>query len=462
MMVGATACCAIVWASYGRDASGQAKAGGQQEGQAASAAKAKILFLHHSTGECVWNGGVKEWFAAYNKANKTEYEIIEQNFPKDDPYGWNNYPYDYWNIWVKHAGSKPFKGEPTLEMLTPKYDVIVFKHCFPVSGVEEDTGKGDVASEDKRIENYKLQYEALKKKLREFPKTKFIVWTGAALKKSETDEDSAKRAKAFFEWVRDRWDEQGDNIYIWDFRELETEGGLYLKDAYAQGDSHPNEKFSKKVAPLFCQRVLEVVRGSAVLELRILADAKEMRSDPKKLTRYVEALKNGGTRRLSGDETYQWFEIANPVDFFKPQGDLSTRFEKDKANYAMVAERVADKYYVLAHIGDKYGLTRRSGEADWSLESAQVDHDTMGRPIIAFTLDERGGNKLALLTRQNRERQLAILIDDLVISQATIKDEIHARGAIYGSFTPEEVNELVRKLNAGAQPKPPADKAQAP
>lgn len=225
-------------------------------------AKARILFLHHSTGECVWNGGVQEWFDAWNKEHKTAYEIVERPFPKEDPYGWNNYPFDYWNIWVQHAGRKPFKGEPTLEMLTPEHDVIVFKHCFPVSAIDEDTGKPDIASDEKRVENYKLQYAALKKKLREFPKTKFIVWTGAALVKSETDADAARRAKEFFEWVRRTWDEPGDNIFVWDFQSLETEGGLYLKGAYAAGDSHPNEKFAKQVAPLFCRRIVDVIAGA--------------------------------------------------------------------------------------------------------------------------------------------------------------------------------------------------------
>ncbi len=227
----------------------------------ASENKASVLFLHHSTGECIWNGGVEAWFDAYNKSHKTKYTITEQAFPKDAPYGWNNYPYDYWNIWVKHAGARAYKGEPTLEMLSRKYDVIVFKHCFPVSAIEEDTGHGDVASEDKRIENYKLQYEALKMKMREFPKTRFIVWTGPALVKSETDEDAAGRARAFFDWVRKEWDKPGDNIYLWDFRELETEGGLYLNDSYAMGDSHPNEGFSKKVAPHFCRRIVDVILG---------------------------------------------------------------------------------------------------------------------------------------------------------------------------------------------------------
>ncbi|MGB2975841.1 MAG: hypothetical protein WBD18_07365, partial [Phycisphaerae bacterium] len=223
---------------------------------------ARILFLHHSTGECVWNGGVADWFDAYNAAHGTRYAITEQAFPKDSPYGWENYPYDYWNIWVKNAGPKPFQKEPTLEILAPKYDLIVWKHCFPVSSIEADTGQPDVASSEKRIENYKLQYAALKAKMREFPKVRFLVWTGAALVKGETDAESARRACGFFNWVRNEWDEKGDNIFLWDFYALETERrSPYLKDAYAAGDSHPNEAFSRKVAPLFCRRIVDVVQG---------------------------------------------------------------------------------------------------------------------------------------------------------------------------------------------------------
>jgi hypothetical protein len=30
---------------------------------------ANILFLHHSTGRNIWNGGVKHWFKKYNDEN---------------------------------------------------------------------------------------------------------------------------------------------------------------------------------------------------------------------------------------------------------------------------------------------------------------------------------------------------------------------------------------------------------
>lgn len=221
---------------------------------------ARVIFLHHSTGEVIWNGGVRDWFASHNKTHGTRYTVEERAFPSGDPYPWENYPYDYWNIWVKHAGTSAYRGEPTLEMLAKSYNVVVLKHCFPVSGIEAD-GSPSVASPDKTLANYKLQYAAIKAKLRTFPNVRFLVWTGAALLKTETSSESADRAKQFFDWVKTTWDEPGDNIYVWDFFALETDGGKYLVPAYSAGDSHPNGTFAARVAPLFCQRLVDVIAG---------------------------------------------------------------------------------------------------------------------------------------------------------------------------------------------------------
>lgn len=223
----------------------------------------KIIFLHHSTGNNVWKGGVPQWFEKYNQDNGKNYQISERAFPSGKPYAWKNYPFDYWNIWVANAGSEPYMEEPTLEILTPGYDVIVFKHCYPVSAIMPDEGTADTASEEKTLGNYKLQYAALKAKLRQFSDNKFIVWTGAALVAGNTNEESAARAREFAEWVRDEWDEPGDNIFVWDFFDLETEGGNVLKDEYAAApdDSHPNEAFCKNVAPLFAKRIVDVIEG---------------------------------------------------------------------------------------------------------------------------------------------------------------------------------------------------------
>jgi len=249
-----------------------------------------IIFLHHSTGRVIWNGGtapsgithfagristrlesflntkaqLRLLFKEYNKEQDKNYSIKEKIFPKPAPYGWNNFPYDYYNIWVKNAGEEPFMEEPTLEMLTKDYQVIIFKHCFPVSNIQADPDSADINSDYKSISNYKLQYSTLRDKLHEFQDTKFILFTGAAQVRSLITEDEAKRAKEFFGWVTDQWDLPGDNIFLWDLYILQTEGGLYFKDEYAVSpdDSHPNDDFASKVVKLLFNRIIDVIENN--------------------------------------------------------------------------------------------------------------------------------------------------------------------------------------------------------
>jgi hypothetical protein len=248
----------------------------------------KIIFLHHSTGSVIWQESEASLFTKavrrissrladaighkaklpllfekINEKNNKNYLIKEMIFPKASPYGWHNYPYDYYNIWVKNAGSVPYMEEPTLELLTKDYQVIIFKHCFPVSNIQSDKGTADINSDYKSLANYKLQYAALKDKLLEFPDTKFILWTGASLVKSAVSEDEAKRARDFFTWVINEWDMPEDNIYIWDLYSLETEGGLYFKEEYATSptDSHPNREFAGKAVQLIFNRIVDVIEN---------------------------------------------------------------------------------------------------------------------------------------------------------------------------------------------------------
>jgi len=248
-----------------------------------------IIFLHHSTGDIIWRGAEKSFFTKatrristsladiigekdnlpllfekYNKEHNTNYRIKNMVFPKVSPYGWHNFPYDYYNIWVKNAGDEPFMEEPTLELLTKEYKVIIFKHCFPVSNIQADQDSADINSDIKTISNYKLQYSALRDKLHEFSDTKFILFTGAAQVKSNISEDEAKRAKDFFIWVIEEWDLPDDNIFLWDFYNLETEGRLYFRDDYATSpnNSHPNVVFAEKAAKLLYNRIIDVIENN--------------------------------------------------------------------------------------------------------------------------------------------------------------------------------------------------------
>jgi hypothetical protein len=249
----------------------------------------RIIFLHHSTGQAIWDGNgatfltkvVRKispklsrkfykksslpWlFDNYNGEVYNRYVIEDLIFPKKEPYSWNNFPYDYYNIWVRNAGNETYMEEPTLEILTKTYQVIVFKHCFPVSNIQSDRDTGDINSDYKSIANYKLQYLELRHKLLEFPRTRFILFTGAAQVKSQISEEDAKRAREFFDWVVQEWDMPDDNIYIWDFYNLQTEGGIYFKDsnAYSTDNSHPNMDFSGYASELLFNRIIDVITSN--------------------------------------------------------------------------------------------------------------------------------------------------------------------------------------------------------
>lgn len=221
---------------------------------------ARIIFLHHSTGENIWNGGVPQLMEEYNKNNGKSYKIIEQTYPSTKGgYPWSNYPYDYYNLWVKHMDNSQDRKELNLDQIAANNDIIIFKHCFPVGEIQEDIRKPDVNSDRKSLENYKLQYNALKNRMLQFPNKKFIVWTGAALAEDCTNPEMAKRSKEWATWVKSQWDKSGDNIFIWDFEKLETDGGLYLKYQAEKSDSHPNSTFSKIAAADFVKRLVEVI-----------------------------------------------------------------------------------------------------------------------------------------------------------------------------------------------------------
>ncbi len=238
----------------------------------------KVIFLHHSTGRNVWYGDVKQRkvpylkthmcmvpriLKEYNDLNARKINLEERYFPSGETYPWKNYPFDYYNIWVKNAGDSSYMGEPTLEMLTKVYDIIIIKHCFPVSNIQPDEVIPNIDSEIKTVANYKLQYESLREKMHQFPDARFIIWTGAALTETQTTFEQATRAKAFYEWVMNEWDMPYDNIEIFDFRAIETEGGLYLKPEFAvsKDDSHPNIEVSSIAAEAFARRITEVVEA---------------------------------------------------------------------------------------------------------------------------------------------------------------------------------------------------------
>lgn len=89
------------------------------------------------------------------------------------------------------------------------------------------------------------------------------------------------------------------------------------------------------------------------------------------------------------------------------------------------------------------------------LTDAAVETDTMGRPYISFKMNADGGREFGVITRENIQRRLAIVLDDRVYSAPTIQSAIPGgSGVITGSFTDQEAADLALVLRAGALPAP--------
>jgi SecD/SecF fusion protein len=194
------------------------------------------------------------------------------------------------------------------------------------------------------------------------------------------------------------------------------------------------------------------------------------------LVRHSDADRQRVERQLARSGTLEFRIVANPHDHKRlielaKAEPLSENRVKDAAGNVLGwwvpvqagQERayVADVKRVVTHedrkalevlvAGDQQNVTGAY------LIRVERENDQTGRLAIGFTFDETGGKLFAKLTSenlpdtvQNFHRRLGIIIDGELRSAPQLNSTISNRGMIQGSFTKEEVTDLVNALNAGS------------
>ncbi len=104
--------------------------------------------------------------------------------------------------------------------------------------------------------------------------------------------------------------------------------------------------------------------------------------------------------------------------------------------------------------GQRVPVERRIIAEGGDLTDAQPAFDSQtSQPIVNFRFNIRGAQRFGQATTENLGRQLAIVLDNEVISAPTIQSPITGgSGQISGSFTVEQVNNLAVLLRSGALP----------
>ncbi len=187
--------------------------------------------------------------------------------------------------------------------------------------------------------------------------------------------------------------------------------------------------------------VKRMLKGSGVLEFRILPMVNDGRANREELLVYADALKTKGPK-LASDYKYVWLEIENPKD----------NTWQTSENHQLVLGSFADKYYVLASNQKDECMLKSSGKKPWKLQKAGSTADELGKRAISFNFDEVAASLFYNLTRNNLQRPLCITLDNLAVSAPNIQSAIRASGIITGNFSQTEQMDMIDKLNAGSLP----------
>lgn len=237
-----------------------------------------ILFLHHSTGSGLINGGnVRNLITTYNTLHSTNLEFWDHGYNANGVHDQNNTYYSHYNIPYDNTDpdgfnvlfAQPVHNPPdnafsyiinphTMGTRTITHQVFIFKSCYPASNI----------SSEQMLTNYQTWYLAMRDVMDAHPEKIFIPLTPPPLTRSSTSVENAARAQRFSDWLISPTYLAGHpNIFVFNFRDylMEHDSTSYyfncLRAAYGGdgGDSHPNDLANQTVGPFFVDFIIDAI-----------------------------------------------------------------------------------------------------------------------------------------------------------------------------------------------------------
>jgi preprotein translocase subunit SecD len=159
------------------------------------------------------------------------------------------------------------------------------------------------------------------------------------------------------------------------------------------------------------QRAKDIIRSTALLELRIVEDGPAASREALLATRNNQ----------------------EPPDMEVLPGTSDVQ----------AGDRPETVYYLLRKVA---AVTGRD------LRNARATLDTNNMPAVGFSLNREGARKFSSVTGANIGRRLAIVLDKRVVSAPTIQGQISDEGIIENIGTSQEAADLALVLKSGALP----------
>jgi len=236
-----------------------------------------VVFLHHSTGRAlIEQGGVREllrqrnyqfWDHEYNTygltrpdgtRTGTQYEIPET---KPGVRGGGNT--DPEGLAVLFAQPVHSPADNAFSRLL-QHQVIIFKSCFPNSGIKNDA----------MLARHKSLYLGMRQVMDQHSNRIFILVTTPPLHPLATNPEEARRARELALWLQSSEFLEGhSNLFVFDFHSLLADPKTGMLRAEYQlkpdsSDSHPNALANRNIGPLFVDFVDKAIQSYAHRSIR--------------------------------------------------------------------------------------------------------------------------------------------------------------------------------------------------
>lgn len=94
-------------------------------------------------------------------------------------------------------------------------------------------------------------------------------------------------------------------------------------------------------------------------------------------------------------------------------------------------------------------------KADATFQSSSTSGTGQSTTVVTISFDNAGTEKFATITKRNLQKQLAIVLDNKIVSAPTVQTEIDdGKAVITGSKNIKEAQDLAQRLNEGMLPVP--------
>lgn len=202
-------------------------------------------------------------------------------------------------------------------------------------------------------------------------------------------------------------------------------------------------------------RAIEIIKKTAYLTFHMAAGPDQTRSTFIAIDREF----NNGFIPLLQQSPFGGGQFSVPVEHYDQiqrivaQANENPRLvPEDK----LIAFGTRPRPWDPEQVYDIYLLDREPAIDGSGLRMAQAGTDARspGRWKIDFAFDADHANQFARVTADNIGTNMAIVIDNVVISAPTIQSQIIGQGEITGNFTAPQAQDLAIALNSGSMPVP--------